>query len=128
MGNSNRSNKSITSSYSSTNTWINKYNYESKKPKKDFGEKHPDLQIDATLSIRQMVQRYNQGMQVPVNSLEYMDGETLHPSADLLDKQEYVERYSKIANSEIVEGVTGGEDSPPDITPDKSQETKTNES
>ena len=115
MANNNKSSASKASNTATLN-WITKYQYKTRKPKKEYGEKHPDLQIDGTLSIRQMVQRYNQGMTIPVSSYEYFDGETLHPSADLTEKLEFIEKYSKIANSELQERGSGGETSPPDTT------------
>lgn len=104
--------------------WTTKYEYTSEPIKKDWGEQHENFQIDATMSIREMVQRYNSGQAVPVHSTEYFDQDTLHPSADLTEKYDYIRKIGRIndshpitptqsTSSQEVGEVSGGGETPP---------------
>jgi len=104
--------------------WKTKHQYTSEPIQKDWGEQHENFQLDATMSIRQMVQRYNSGQAVPVHNIEYFEHDTLHPSADLTEQYDYMQKISRINDSHPIkprkdtssqEGgeVSGGEEKSP---------------
>jgi len=101
MANNNRSSKSGNSSYNKPDHWLNKYGFKNTPIKKDWGERHADFQVDATMSIRQMVQRFNSGQSVPITNVEYFETEMPHPSADLAEKMEFLKNNDQLVQSEI---------------------------
>jgi len=109
MANNNRSSKSGNSSHNKPTHWLTKHEYNYTPIKKDWGEKHEDFQIDATMSIRQMVQRFNSGQSVPISNVEYFENEMPHPSADLAEKMEFLKYNDHIVQSEI-------QNKPPEVT------------
>jgi len=101
MANNNRSSKSNNSSHHKPNNWLNRHGYVDTPIKKDWGKRHENFQVDATMSIRQMVQRYNSGQSIPVTNVEYFDQEMPHPGSDLTDKMDFLKYNDQIVRSEI---------------------------
>jgi len=101
MANNNRSTKSSNTSRNKPVTWLNRHQYTDVPIKKDWGEQHENFQVDATMSIRQMVQRFNSGQSVPISNVEYFENEMIHPSADLADKMAWLKYNDMLTQSEI---------------------------